>query len=163
MVLTAKKPHIGNIIIHPENGLHYAYYGPVASKERADKLCETFKKERQWTLVHEIPGGFNIFHRHATFEHPRQPFGKVPPKFYVSVEQAMREQQSGKPKKHAQHEPGSKDTVAPKAPRVALSEQEKRARKMERRALRRVKKKEAKANEKVQSVIGQLRPDFIRV
>lgn len=160
-VLTAKKPHIGNTVIHPENGLHYAYYGPVATKERADKLCETFKRERQWSFIHEIPGGFNIFHRHATLEHPRQPFGKVPPKVFTSYEQAIADAQRGKPREHRQKEPGSRDVIAPAATRVVLSEQEKRARKIERRALRRMKKKETKANQVVSSVIGQLRPDLM--
>lgn len=161
MVLTPKKPHIGNTIIHPENGLHYAYYGTVLSQERADALAAKFTRERHWVYVHKFEQGFSVFHRHATLEHPRQPFGKVPPKEMMTYEQAIARSGQGKDKKNRQAEPGARDSIAPKVPRVKLDEQEKRARKIERRAARRLKKKEERANQKVQSVLGQIRPDFV--
>lgn len=164
MVLTPKKPHIGNTIIHPTQGLHYAYYGTVQSPERVKTLLAQFAKERQWTFTHEVPGkGTSIFHRHATLEHAKIPFGKVPPKEMMSFEEAIARSQQGKPRKHRQSEPGAKDTVVPKEPRIKMTEQEKRAKKLERRATRRLKRKEDRANAKVQSVLGQIRPDFTNI
>jgi hypothetical protein len=161
MVLSPKRVHIGNSVIHPENGLMYAYYGTVASRDRAEVLTSKFQKERQWTFIHEVPGkGFSIFHRHSTLEHAKAPFGKVPPKAYIPIEKALLDAQAEKPRQHRQAEPGSIGIIVPKATREVLSEQEKRAKKVQRRAARRIKKQEEKTTKQVMAVMGQIRPDL---
>lgn len=145
MVLTPKRIHLGNTVII--NDLRYAYYGTYPDKERAELKAEDMTRKGNWTYIHPVPGkGFSVFHRDGTLEHSKSPFGKTRPTKRMTYAQARKEEELELQKKghrHTQKEPGEKGIAPslPKEARVTLSEQEKRDKKRERRALRREKKR----------------------